>query len=138
MRHRHCLAILSIPVVILSAACGGGRAEEKAAPSTPPPSTTLVSVEARIRTALEPLGPEYRRCYPLLVKLNAALAAGKGEGEATRAFNACQAPANEKTIAIVEALRREGLTENQVMSVVNQWRNEQMSSEAMAAAGKKK
>jgi hypothetical protein len=141
MRRRLCLGALSIAAILVSAsACQQGAQQPKAAPATrtAPPATTTVSDEARIRAALEPLAPEYRRCYPLLIALNAALAAQKGEGKATEAFNACQKPANEKTLAIIDALRKDGFLDDRIMPVVNRWRNEQMAREAATAAGKKK
>ena len=116
-------------VAVLSGACQEAPQEPKAAPAaTPaPPTTTAVSDEVRIRAALEPLAAESRRCREFLVALNAALAAQKNEKKAADAFNACQAPVNEKTLAIMGALRKDGLPEERIQTVVNQWRNEQMS-----------
>jgi hypothetical protein len=138
MRHPCRLGVLAIAaIVVSSSACRQqGATEQKAPPvtqNTPPvtqpalPATTGVSDEARIRAALEPLAAESRRCYPLLVALNAALGAGKDEAKASAAFNACQGPVNQKTLAIVQELRKGGLREDQILAVVNQWRNEQAS-----------
>jgi hypothetical protein len=147
MRHRRWLGPLSIAVILVSSsACQQAAQERKAAPQQKaapatqpaPPTTTTVSDEARVRAALEPLAPEFRRCYPLLAKLNAALSAQKGESKAAEAFNACQTPASAKTVAVIQALKKEGLNEERIVTIVNQWRNEQMSSEAAASAGKKK
>jgi hypothetical protein len=127
------LGLLAIAAVaLLSGACQEASQEPKTAPATPPaPSTTTaVSDEVRIRAALEPLAPESRRCREFLVALNAALAAQKNEAKATAEFNACQAPVNEKTLAVMQALKKDGLPEERIQTVVNQWRNEQMSDRA--------
>jgi hypothetical protein len=119
-------------IAVLSGACQDAPQEPKAAPATrpAPATTTALSDEARIRAALEPLAPESRRCRDLLLALNAALAAQKNEAKAANEFHACQAPVNEKTVAVMQALKKEGLTEERVQTVVNQWRNEQMSDRA--------
>jgi hypothetical protein len=119
-------------VAALSGACQQAPPEPKAAPATPPApaTTTAVSDEVRIRAALEPLAPESRRCREFLLALNAALAKQKNEAKAAAAFNACQAPVNEKTLAVMAQLRKDGLAEERIQTVVNQWRNEQMSDRA--------
>jgi hypothetical protein len=147
MRHPRRLGLLSIAgLVFLSSACQQAAQEQKAAPVTQPapsatpappatPAPTTVSDEARIRAALEPLAAESRQCYPLLVALNAALSARKNETKAAEAFNACQAPVNQKTLAIVQELKKGGLKEDRILTVVNQWRNEQMSGKAGRGGG---
>ena len=130
MRHSLRLALLSIAgAAVLSGACQKTAQEPQTAPTTrPAPATTAaVSDEARIRAALEPLAAESRRCREFLLALNAALAAPKNEQKAAADFNACQAPVNEKTLAVMQALRKDGLPEERIQTVVNQWRNEQMS-----------
>jgi hypothetical protein len=141
MRHPRRLGLLSIAgLVALSSACQQAAQEQKAAPVTQPappatPATMTMSDEARIRAALEPLTAESRQCYPLLVALNAALSAKKDEAKAAEAFNACQGPVNQKTLAIVQDLKKGGLKEDRILTVVNQWRNEQMSGKAGAGGG---
>jgi hypothetical protein len=138
MRHPYRNTPLFAALVVLSSACGPAAQEQKAPPATtlaPPTTTTAVSDEARIRAALDPLAPEYRRCYPLLVALNAALSRGKGEAKAADAFNACQEPVNEKTRALMADLKKGGLGEERIKTVVTQWRNEQASDKTAAGGG---
>jgi hypothetical protein len=132
MRHPCCRGLLALTLAVCPLACQKAAEEPRAAPSAQPapPKASPVAVEPRVRAALAPLAPELRRCRDLLATLNAALAAQKNEAKAAQDFNACQAPVNEKTLAVVQELKKEGLAEDRIMVVVNQWRNEQMSDKA--------